>query len=306
MKVLVVCSFNNGRIAPFIQEQVDSLIQIGIEIEYFKVIGKGVLGYLRNLPKLIQHINSFRPDIVHAHYGISGILANLQRKVPVVTTYHGSDINDPEIFTISKVCFRLSVHNIVVNESHRIKIAPLTSKKVSVIPCGVDTSIFRPIDKLEARKYFGFRNDEKLILFSGAFDNKVKNAALAIQAVEIIPGARLLELKGYSRSEVALLMNAVDVCLMTSHSEGSPQFIKEAMACNCKIVSVDVGDVKENTASYQGCWIVPYESNEINKSIKLGFEFMQPIQANHLSITDINEVASSIRGIFMQIILRNV
>ena len=54
-----------------------------------------------------------------------------------------------------------------------------------------------------------------------------------------------MELKGYSRPEVAVLMNAVDCLLMTSHSEGSPQVVKEAIACGCPVVSLDVGDVAE-------------------------------------------------------------
>ena len=65
----------------------------------------------------------------------------------------------------------------------------------------------------------------------------------------------LLELKGYSREEVTLLMCAADVFLMTSFTEGSPQVIKEAMACGCPIVSVDVGDVKERTAGVEGCFV---------------------------------------------------
>ena len=42
---------------------------------------------------------------------------------------------------------------------------------------------------------------------------------------------------------------------MTSDNEGSPQFIKEAMACNCPIVSVDVGDVKEVIDGTDGCFL---------------------------------------------------
>ena len=50
-------------------------------------------------------------------------------------------------------------------------------------------------------------------------------------------------------------MNAVDALLMTSHSEGSPQVVKEALACNCPVVSVDVGDVRERTEGVEGCFV---------------------------------------------------
>ena len=103
----------------------------------------------------------------------------------------------------------------------------------------------------------GLSADKPYVLFAGAFDNEVKNAPLAKQVVELIGdgGCELLELKGYSREEVTLLMCAADAVLMTSLTEGSPQVIKEAMACGCPIVSVDVGDVKERMDGVEGCFV---------------------------------------------------
>ena len=85
----------------------------------------------------------------------------------------------------------------------------------------------------------------------------MKNAPLAQKAVEELNDANvtLLELKGYSRDQVTWLMCASDAFLMTSLREGSPQVIKEAMACGCPIVSVDVGDVKERMEGVEGCFV---------------------------------------------------
>ena len=95
------------------------------------------------------------------------------------------------------------------------------------------------------------------VLFAGAFDNPVKNAPLAKEVMKLLgdDNAELVELKGYSREEVTLLMCAADAFLMTSFSEGSPQVVKEAMACGCPIVSVDVGDVGERTEGVDGCYV---------------------------------------------------
>lgn len=266
MKVLIVCSKNSGRIAPFIIDQVEALQKAGVVCEYFTVKGKGIKGYLLNLLPLWRKIKAFKPDIIHAHYGLTGVLANLQRKIPVVTTYHGSDINNPKVRRFSKIAIRFSSWNIFVSQKN-IQLSGV-KKNFSLIPCGVDTSVFMPMDKDLCRQYFGFELDEKLILFAGAFHNKVKNPELAIEAVAKIPNARLLELKGYSRTQVAKLMNAVDVCLMTSHSEGSPQFIKEAMACNCPVVSVNVGDVEEIISETKGCYIADNEQEKLVKCIE--------------------------------------
>jgi len=271
MKLLIVCSKNSGKIAPFIVEQAESMVQIGVEVDFFTVEKKGMMGYLKSRRSLMYKINECQPDIIHAHYGLSGLLANLQRKIPVVTTYHGSDINNPKVFLFSKLNMFFSSYNIFVSQKNLYK-SGLTKNR-SLIPCGVDIKLFSPIDRLEARKKLNLNSDKKYVLFAGSFSNHVKNPELAIDSVELLENVELLELKGYTREQVALLMNAVDVVLMTSFSEGSPQFIKEAMACNCPIVSVPVGDVREIMSDTDGCKICSYDIEDVADKLSMAFEF---------------------------------
>jgi glycosyltransferase involved in cell wall biosynthesis len=271
MKLLIVCSINSGRIAPFIEEQGDALAAAGVEVEYYKVQGKGLWGYVINRKHLIKKIREFHPHLIHAHYGLSGLLANLQRNVPVITTYHGSDINDSRVFLFSKIAVVLSAYNIFVSEKNRKKAG--SPKNSSLIPCGVDLNQFQSIDKTIARKKLGMNIQQKYILFAGTFSNPVKNSELAIKSVERLENVRLLELKGYTREEVALLMNAVDVVLMTSFSEGSPQFIKEAMVCGCPVVSVPVGDVPELISALKGCYLTTYNVEDVTYKLQQAFMF---------------------------------
>lgn len=254
MKVLIVASYNKNSFAPFVQEQADSLSKAGCKIGYFGIRGEGVLGYLKQLHELKKKIREFQPDVVHAHYGLSGLLANLQRKVPVVTTFHGSDINNVAVRRFSKIAILLSAYNVFVSQKTLDLVKP--KRNFVLLPCGINLEDYPIVDKLEARRQMGLDAQKKYVLFAGAFDNAVKNAPLARQTVALLPGVELLELKGYSRQQVALLMQAVDCFLMTSFTEGSPQVIKEAMACGCPIVSVDVGDVKERINGLDGCMIV--------------------------------------------------
>lgn len=254
MKVLIVCSGNSGEISAFVKDQGDSLIRIGIKVFYFQIRGKGAIGYLKNYKLLLKKIEEIRPQIIHAHYGISGLLSNLQRKIPVVVTYHGSDINFklPSIF--SKLSIRLSSINIFVSSKLADKACV---RNPIIIPCGVNLNIFKPINKLEARAKLNLDNSKILLLFSSSFSIPVKNFPLAKQIMDQLKdlNVELIELKGYNRYEVAYLLNAVDVAIMTSFSEGSPQFIKEAMACNTPIVSVDVGTVREIIGEADNCFV---------------------------------------------------
>lgn len=268
MKVLIVARRKKGRFAPFVEEQVEALRKAGVDCRYF---GMDDNNYRRHVPDFKKALAEFNPDLVHAHYGLCGCFANIQRKYPVVTTFHGSDINIPYIRVLSKVAMQRSAFSIFVSKKHIDLMHP--RKNYALIPCGINLEDFPPVDRQEARKESGLDPDKKYILFSGAFDNPVKNASLARTAVEEIDRAVLIELKGYSRKQVALLMNAADALLMTSLSEGSPQVIKEAMACGCPIVSVDVGDVKEQIDAVEGCHIAGRSPEDLRDKLLAALSF---------------------------------
>ena len=266
MRVLIIARCRNGRYAPFISEQVEAIERYGVECSFFPVIKNGIAGYLSCLPKLKKAIQAYQPNLIHAHYGLCGLLSNLQRRVPVVTTYHGSDINNPKVFPLSKIAIRLSAFNIFVSHKNLQKASPKTH--FALIPCGINLNDYPEIDKAEARKQMALTEGREYVLFAGAFDNKVKNAPLAFAATKMLKGVELLEFKGFTRQKVAILLQAVDALLMTSHTEGSPQVIKEAMACNCPIVSVDVGDVRHVITGTKGCFIA--ERSPMDIADKLG------------------------------------
>ena len=268
MKVLIVASGNSAIISPFVKEQGESLKEIGLDIDYFLIKGKGITGYLKNYFNLIRLVKTNTYDIIHAHYGLSGLLATFQSHVPVVITFHGSDVNlNQTNFYLSFLASRLSDENIFVHESLSKKLS-LFSDQTEIIPCGVNLNLFKPIDKLASRDKLGLDHNYYYVLFSSSFNNKVKNAALAKLALSNFENIILLEMKGYSREEVHLLMNAVDILIVTSHSETGPVVVKEALACNCPIISTDVGDVKELTKGTKNCYIVGYDAKHIEQRIQ--------------------------------------
>ena len=265
MKILIVCSVNKGWVVPFIAEQAESLERNGHTVEWLKVDSNGWKGYWNKRKELKKKIESFRPDIIHAHYGLCGLLANFQRKVPVVTTYPGSDINDFKVRILSIISLILSKYNIFMSKRQIDKVSLFITKKTSeIIRYGVDENLFVEVDKNIARERLFFSRDEKLIMFAGRFANPVKNAELAKNSVNLLNNVRLLEMTGgYTKEDMNLLYNAVDVALLTSHSEGSPQFVKETMLTGCPIVSVDVGDVKEVVKGIDGYYIAERNPQDI-------------------------------------------
>jgi len=274
IKVLSVGSLGRrNKISPFRLEQGESLKKLGIEIDYFNIKGQGFLGYLRNLPTLRKKIKEKSYDLIHAHYGLSGLLSVLQRRVPIVITFHGSDIWNFKIRPLCILASYLSVWNIFISKALKSKAKGLRKKSSSIIPCGVDLKKFLPMDKKKAREQLGMKEEKKYVLFSSSFSNKIKNYTLAKEAMKYIPHAKLVELKRYNKKEVNLLMNACDLLLVTSFHESGPLVVKEAMACGCPIVSTDVGDVKWVTGDTHVCYITSFDPEEIASKIKLALEF---------------------------------
>lgn len=256
MKVLIVCSGNFEIIPPFILDQVNHLKEFGVEFDYFLIKGKGFLGYLKNYLPLQKKIRSKDYSLVHAHHVLPGLLAVLVGRLPVIVSFHGGDI---EIFRnrlISHFVNRLSDGNIFVNKKQLTKLNIIENFSNKFIPCGVDFKLFRLMNKSEARDRLQLDRRKNYVLFGSRFDRPEKNAKLAFQAMSMIKSdAKLIELKNYSRLEVSYLMNAVDILLLTSFREASPQVIKEAMACNLPIISTDVGDVRDLLGNSKNCFI---------------------------------------------------
>ena len=273
MRVLIVANHNPGKFSTFVIEQVEALRQLGVEIEFFGVHGKGALGYLSNLKNLKKKIERYHPDLIHAHYGLCGLLANLQRTVPVVTTYHGSDIHSGGIILFySKLSMWLSTYNIFVSKKLFAQ-SGYQGRNKSIIACGINDTVFRPVERNEARKQLKWDVDGIYVLFAGAFDNEVKNCPLAKAATSLVEGAQLIELRGYSREQVCLAMNAANCLLVTSFQEGSPLVVKEAMACGTPVVSVDVGDVKETTRGLDGYYLTTYNEHDVAASLQQAISF---------------------------------
>jgi glycosyltransferase involved in cell wall biosynthesis len=308
MNVLTVCrevpqnlTIHKFPVAEFIFEQNLALEKYGVKYDYYLIKKGGVIGYVKEVYNFHSYLKSkhYNYDIIHAHGGHVGSLVNTQRIIPVVATYHGSDINYFLNRFVSFISLIFSKQNIFVSEKIFKKVKNYTSG--TIIPCGVDLILFKPLDKAECRSELGFNESEKIVLFAGRRERKVKNFDLARKATDISSADRLIELKGFNRPQVAKLINACDCVLLTSKSEGSPMIIKEALACGCPIVSVDVGDIKELSDGVDGVFISGFDFKILAENIDKALKFSYSSFSHKLSYIDNTIIAQKILNIYKKI-----
>lgn len=278
MRILLVARYKPGfqdHMMPFVREQGDAICALGHEVDVFLVEGKGLSSYFISRKRLMVKIKAYNPDVIHAHYGLSGITAVLQNKVPVVTTFHnGETLGFWQNFLSSLFSLRAS-YMIYVAQHIYEKAYFKRKKNYSIIPCGVNLDECTITDYEQARMELGFDAHKKYILFGGAFENLRKNYPLLQKGIELLGRNDIvtLEMKGLSRAEVTKIMCACDLFALPTKSEGSPQALKEAMACSCPIMATDVADIKHLLGNVEGHYICSFDPENVADTLVKALDF---------------------------------
>ncbi len=273
MKVLFVRSGNSG-IDPVSTRQGESLRKAGVEILYYDITGKGLAGYLRNLPSLRRYIKKTGAELIHAHYSLSGFIAALSfSRRKVITSLMGSDVLETGFFILSVTRFFSSYFwDLTIVKTTEMK-ERLGVRKAVVIPNGIDMKLFVPKDKVQSQGLLGWAVDKKHILFCSDPRRIEKNYSLAQKALdkvsERIPGKspEIHFLSGVNPDDVVNYYNAADLLLVTSTHEGSSNTVKEAMACNCPVVTTDVGDARQVIEGTEGCFVTSFDPDDVASAI---------------------------------------
>ncbi|TYL37523.1 glycosyl transferase [Natronococcus pandeyae] len=256
--------------APFMTQQVAALEERGVSFSTLPVAGevstdtdRSPLDYLRTVPQVIREAGDGY-DLVHAHYGLTAPIALAQFRTPVVLSLWGSDVHGP-IAPVSKACAPLCDEVVVMSEEMR----SVLGRDCEVIPDGVDLERFQPESKSRARAAVRWPDDEYHVLFPYAPARGVKNYPRARRVVNAVSGlvdrpVRLQTVFGVDHDAVSTYMNAADALLLTSDSEGSPNSVKEALACNVPVVALDVGDVAERLAGVDPSFVATSDEELID------------------------------------------
>ena len=274
----------------FVEQQIKGLKQVGLDIEVLLLdrAQKGMSVYLSTCRKVHAAITNFQPDIVHAMYG--GVLADRVTAAvdgrPTVVSFCGDDLlgellSGPVRKFISK-CGILSSYRAarradgVVVKSRNLQDAlphDIPISKIRIIPNGIDLERFKPLDRTTCRNRLGWRHDRLNVLFPTNTGDPRKRPELARASVEVAArlGLRIEmhQLEGVPHDQVPVWLNASDVVLLTSLHEGSPNIIKEALACNVPVVSVDIGDVRERIDGIDGCYLASENAGDLASKLQL-------------------------------------
>lgn len=236
--------------------------------------------YFRAIFRLRRLLSKKKYDFIHTQYAHSALVASMVKKLPVIAHFHNEfgyrDKTSGELFRdapnllgyrwsafLARLAARLSQAVIVVNPSD---LELIHSKAKTIIPIGVDESVFYPISREKACKMLGWNPEPLRVLFPSDPSRPEKNyklfEAVMSKLKQIFPDIQSVVLKGkVPHEKMPLYLNAVDLMLLTSRTEASSTVIKEANFCNLPVVACPAGDAREQLEGVSPSAVVPPDIN---------------------------------------------
>ena len=257
--------------SPCIAQQREALERLGYKVDLLFIDSqRSRLNYLKGAWKVFWSTQICRRyDVVHAHYGhYCGLAACAQFARPTIITCRGSDILYHRERPVSRFAARFASQLIMMSQEMK---DVLGQESARIIPYGIDLDLFKPGSRAAARKELGLDENAPIVLFPYDPSRTVKRFDLVEQSFEILrkefPGIQVVAIYDKPYEMIPVYMNACDVLVLTSVSEGAPVAVREAMACNLPIVSVDVGDVADVIATTESCSIADRNPQDIAEHV---------------------------------------
>jgi teichuronic acid biosynthesis glycosyltransferase TuaC len=248
------------------------------------------------------HQNPF--DLIHAHgllpCGMAALLLSKTFHLPCVCHARGSDVNTyPRESKANFLLTRYVIENcdvpLAVSKDLADKMTSMARvpRKVAVLYTTVDTHLFTaPRDRDRLRHDLGIPSGTFVAIYVGDVSREkgvldlmeawkgirqtlpacllvvVGEGPLSGRLTRLVPGVRMCGRRPHA--EVASWMQASDVLLLPSYSEGLPTVVAEAMACQLPIVASSVGGIPEAIVHEQNGFLIrPGDRRALASSIRI-------------------------------------
>lgn len=304
-----------GLTDPVFETQFDALRK-RVDIFRCPIQGSGIWAYGRGIRSLRRMAAAQKIDLIHAHYGLTGIVAFLAcGGSKLVVSFMGTDLIGGVdargrrtaagilLAGLSRLLGRWGVAAAIVKSKEMRRLFPRRCR-IFTIPNGVDLSNFTPMDQSLARREIGLKPQGRYVLFAADPARVEKNFALAQEAVHRLsdPTIELIAVHGQPHDRMRLFFNAVNAILLTSWHEGSPNVIKEALACHCPIVSTDVGDVRELVGDVEGCTVAAHKADLLADGIRLALQHGRVQPSDALFARELGATATALVAVYNAVV----
>jgi teichuronic acid biosynthesis glycosyltransferase TuaC len=318
-KIRVLAVIPAGRGVAYATRQVSSLLDVSVDVRTFFLLSRtSPPTLMKEYKRLRREIHQFRPHVLHAHFGTmtSFLCAAVSSAAPLVITFRGSDLNrDPEVSFLRSFLGRLlsqisclrGKRIVCMTRQLRDRLWWGRSRAV-VIPDGIDLNLFRPQPKDHARRLLRWKQGAPIVVFHGGNRPRLKGLHFVQAAVRFaekdLGPIQLMNLDGSVPPElVPYYLNAADCLALASVTEGSPNIVKEALACNLPVVATDVGDVAERLNGIHPSRVVRREVSEFGSALtEVLLENRSSNGREHVENLALVHVAEAIRSVYEAVV----
>lgn len=304
LMIIPSAGFKGGKpqFAVFIKREIEYLTNAGMKVVPLYLTSRFNLKVLRTFrAKVKAAIAEYSPDILHIQTGTAGLfLLGSGIKTPMVVTIGGSELlgypgtsffwrlRGKLASTVSRLVCKRGDQVIAVSQNLAVALPQGLKRPPQVIPRAVNTDFFKPMERKIARQNLQWDQEKYYVAFSDPRPHmKVKNRPLAEEVVGLTSQSLCKEVELaviYQKTpeQVQWMLNAANALLVTSLHEGSPNIVKEAMACNLPVISVPCGDVSERLKNVSNSGVVSYNARELSEL--LGQVLKQNLGSNGLEV----------------------
>ncbi len=333
MKILVITNIfpnsKNPDSGTYVADQINSLKPL-IAINVVSKSQRSPLGFIPFAFEIVWAALFTKYDLIHAHYGFhSALLPVLLRRYPLVVTFHGSDaFIEPErnwwYRFLQRWVVSCAARIVAVSpqiKAHLVEKLDAAAEKISVIPCGVDTERFQFRPKLAARQQLGLTPDRRVALYIGRLTHAkgvdlIQEAAGNVEEVDFYfigtgslkwrsPNCHFIGLADHA--QIPRWLNAADVLLLPSRSEGTPVTVLEALASETPVICSAVGACPQLIADGATGLLIPFnDAGALTSAIQNFFSGMKFDMARGRELVvrdyDVNVVAEKLCALYANVL----